>query len=180
MSTAGSRPRAHRGTRHEKLTLPGKYPVFATRTISRALLCKCPAQRVAMTGCTCASLSIFKTAILPSGENWGAACVQRSTSALTSCRAASSLGCLSTSDGCSALARAVQAEITSYAAVRRGALTWDTTSFNNFLVYCFNVGCMSGNGGSHFNVLPRSPCVPTTHSHAQRSCTFSCSGWHMR
>ena len=40
------------------------------------------------------------------------------------------------------------------------ALMRDTQSLINFLVYFLKVSVISGNGGSHFKVFPRSPWVP--------------------
>ena len=39
---------------------------------------------------------------------------------------------------------------------------------------------MSGNGGSHLRVVPRSPWVPTMASHAVMECTESCRGRQSR
>src|ERR1700760_4923167 len=93
----------------------------------------------------------------PSEENLGGVCVHRSTSALTSARASSNRLFLSIESGPSAARRADHADMTSYLAVRRGALTSEIAVFIFALVYCLNVAVISGNGGSHLNVFPRSP-----------------------
>ena len=46
ISIGGLRERAQRGTRHEKLTLAGRYPEFATRMISSLLELRWPAYRM--------------------------------------------------------------------------------------------------------------------------------------
>ena len=90
--------------------------------------------------------------------------MQRSTSALTSARALSRAGAVRTSFGLVADERASQAAMTLNAAVLLGAFMRETTSLSVFFVCSLKVEVMSGKGGAHLRVLPRSPCVPTTQS----------------
>ena len=131
---------------------------------------------VAMGPWTWAALFIRRTAILPSLLNLGGVCVCRSTSSLISARALSSLVLLRMSFGLFASSRACQAERTSNLDIRLAAphqhfimddthfnlraFISDTASFIAFLVCVLKTSVMSGKGGFHFKVLPRSPCVP--------------------
>src|ERR1700761_9736683 len=118
-----------------------------------------------MTGWTWAALEIRNMATRPSEENFGGVWVHRSTSALTSARASSNRLFFRIESGPSAASSADQADSTSYLGVRRGALSSEIAVLIFALVCCLNVTFMSGNGGSHLKVLPRSPWVPIAHSH---------------
>ena len=125
---------------------------------------------------TWAALFIRRTAILPSLLNFGGVCVCRSTSSLISARALSSLVLMRISFGLFASRRACHAERTSNLDVRLAAphqyfiledthvnlraFISDTASFIAFLVCVLKTSVISGKGGFHFKVLPRSPCVP--------------------
>ena len=137
-----------------------KYPSLATITISRSLLFRWPAQRVAITGWTWHGLLMRRTATRPSRENLGGVCVQRSTSSLMSARALRSRMFLRMGSGVLLLHSAFQAEITSKVDVRLGALSRDTQSLIVFFVCVLNTESMGGKGSFHFRVVPRSPCVP--------------------
>jgi hypothetical protein len=50
----------------------------------------------------------------------------------------------------------------------------DTQSFISFFVCVLNVSFMSGNGGNHFKVFPRSPCVPIAQRYPH---SLAISGW---
>ena len=121
-----------------------------------------------------------RTAIFPSLLKFGGVCVCRSTSSLISARAERSRLFDSISLGDLAANRASQAEMTSNLDVRlairayqclRGALREkhsrafinDTASLIAFLVCALKARSMFGNGCFHFNVAPKSPCVPITH-----------------
>lgn len=106
-------------------------------------------------------------------------CVHRSTSALTSARADSKRGLDRMLAGSVVLLIASKAECESKVAVLRGAFTRDTTSFRVFLVYFLKAEVMSGNGGFHFMVFPRSPWVPIMQSQSQRCETSGWRGWQM-
>ena len=128
---------------------------------------------VAMTPWTCASLLIRRTAIFPSLLNLGGVCVCFSTSSLISARAFSNLTLLNISFGPLALRRACHADITSNLEVRRAifgqieyltrfdddirALINATASLIAFFVCVLKTSFISGNGGFHFSVFPRSP-----------------------
>ena len=42
---------------------------------------------------------------------------------------------------------------------------YETQSFISFFVYLLKVSVISGNGGDHCKVLPRSPWVPIAHKY---------------
>lgn len=75
--------------------------------------------------------------------------------------------------------RAVQAERTSYCGERRGAFNRETMAFKVDFLWREKVSVMSGKGGSHFVVVPRSPWVPTTASQEVREGTEGCKGEQM-
>ena len=59
------------------------------------------------------------------------------------------------------------------------AFTRDTASVIAFFEYCLNVSAISGNGGFHLSVVPKSPSVPIAHRYPHMEAMSPCKGLHI-